>query len=254
MTVDALVLAGGETGAAFGARCEERYEALIPIAGRPMVAWVVEALTHSKLVGKVWVVGPTAELEKICFPETVTVVPGGDSLLTSVQHGLSVIQPKGKILLATGDIPFLTAAAVQHFLTVCAPLSADLYYPVIAKKTVDQAYPGNRRTYVRLKDGIFTGGNLLLIDPDIVPRCLEQARYIVANRKHPFKLCRFLGIFFLFRFLWGNLSLKAIAERVETILNIQGSVVCSPFPEIGMDVDKPADLELVRNWFLQKNR
>ena len=58
MSVDAVVLAGGD-GAVIDPT--SRFKGLLPVHGRPMVAWVVDALRASPFVAEVAVVVPTAE-------------------------------------------------------------------------------------------------------------------------------------------------------------------------------------------------
>jgi hypothetical protein len=55
-----------------------------------------------------------------------------------------------------------------------------------------------------------------------------------------------MGWTFLFQFVIGLLSLKGAERRVSEILGITGAVIQSSYPELGIDVDKESDLELVR--------
>ena len=54
-----------------------------------------------------------------------------------------------------------------------------------------------------------------------------------------------LGWKYLCSLLAGNLTIKQIEERVANILKINAVGIISPFPEVGIDVDKPSDLQLV---------
>ena len=140
-------------------------------------------------------------------------------------------------------------AAIDDFLSQCAEVEVDLYYPIVSKEINNQQYPGNKRTYVHFTDGTYTGGNIFLVNPAIVPQCLLIAGKLIDNRKNPFKLCRLLGWGFVFSFLIGTLSLRKVKERVAQLLGVTGTVIQSPYPELGIDVDKPSDLELVRTTF-----
>ena len=71
----------------------------------------------------------------------------------------------------------------------------------------------------------------------------------VAMRKNPLKLSRLLGIKFIVKFLFNRLTLAEIEERVRLILGFRGVGVVSPYPEVGIDVDKPQDLALVEESF-----
>jgi molybdopterin-guanine dinucleotide biosynthesis protein A len=246
---DAIILAGGVNTVVLRNMTQQQYEAMIDIAGEPMVAFVARALAASQKIGRILVVGPRQELEKISFPGCVRVLEGGRTVLDTIQVGMQQLGHNHKTLVATADIPLLTVQAVDHFIQQCGEKEADLYYPIVAKEVHNRQYPNNKRTYVQLKEGLFTGGNLFMVKPDVVPQCLEIAERIIANRKSPFQLCRMLGWTFVFRFLCKSLTLAAAEKRVSEVLGITGAVLQTPYPEVGIDVDKPTDLELVRALF-----
>lgn len=243
---DAIILAGGQNSERFRQFSPQRYEAMIDIAGKPMVTFVAEALAASGYVDRIFILGPVAELETCQLPERVIPLEGGSTILQTIQIGIKALGHQRKTLIATGDIPLLTHSAVNDFITRCAELEADLYYPIIGKQVNNTRYPGAKRTYVRLKEGTFTGGNIFLVNPAILPNCMAIAEKIIENRKHPFKLAQMLGWSFVMQFLLGTLSLYRIQQRVSELLEINGAVVFSDYPELGLDVDKPSDLELVR--------
>jgi len=246
---DAMILAGGENNWRLTRCAEQPYEALIDIAGKPMVAFVAEALAASSYVRRIFIVGPAKELARYSFPASTVVVQGGKTIMETIKIGFEAIGSKKHVLVATADIPLLTPDAVDDFVLKCVPVTADFYYPIVEREINDRFYPGNKRTYVRLKEGTFTGGNLFLVNPAIVPRCCGMAEKIIANRKNPLKLCYLLGWKFIFKFIFGNLHLHEVESRVTELLGISGTVVKSGFPEVGIDVDKPSDLELVRTTF-----
>jgi len=247
---DAIILAGGANSKSLSELDSQPYEAMIEIAGRPMVTFVAEALAASPQVERIFVIGPVAALTSCEFPEHTTVLEGGRTILDTIKIGMAALGHQNKVLVATADIPLLTVAAVDDFLAQCAKVSGDLYYPIVTKEVNNRHYPGNERTYVRLKEGTFTGGNIFLVNPAIVPQCMAVAEKIIDNRKNPWKLACILGWSFLFKFVLGMLSLKDAEKRVSEILGISGTVIESSFPELGIDVDKPSDLELVRTTFL----
>lgn len=243
---DAIILAGGENKGALRDSSDRPYEALIEVAGKPMVSYVAEALAAVSEVKRIFVVGPAGLLAQCPLPEKAVVLEGGASMLETIQIGLAEVEGGQKALIATGDIPLLTAAAVEDFLLLCRSKDAEVYYPIVSRETNDTHYPGGKRTYVRFKDGVYTGGNLFLVDPRVVPRCVAVAEKIIANRKNPLQLCRILGWGFVVSFLLGRLSLEKVKDRVAELLRVEGAVVYSAYPQLGIDVDKPSDLELVR--------
>lgn len=248
-SLDAVVLAGGErtdTGIDPGAGEEQRYEALLEIGGRPMVEYVVAALRGSPRIGRVVVVGPAEALRARVAPLGFEAVEGGETMVESLLNGIKHLGEAGRVLVATADIPLLTPQAIDDFIDRCQLLEADIYYPIVSKDTNDSLYPGVRRTYVRLRDGTFTGGNVVLLEPGVVREIQALIEWAVRVRKKPWQLSRLLGPWFVVRFLTKQLSLAEIEERVKQTLGLRGAAVVSPYPEIGIDVDKASDLLLVR--------
>lgn len=245
--VDAIVLAGGENNKTLRQASAAAYEALIEIEGKPMVWYVVSILAASPLVNRVFVAGPLAELAGCVLPGDPVLLPSGKTMMDTVVAGLRALGHQNKVLVVTADIPLLSGEALADFLGQCAGSEADVYYPIVSRDVVRRRFTAVKRTYVRLKEGVFTGGNVFLVKPAIVESCLDFADQVVTQRKKPLNLCRLLGWSFIIKFLLGRLSLTDITGRLSELLGITGQVVASPYAEIGMDVDKPSDLAMVRN-------
>lgn len=245
--VDAIVLAGGENNKALRQASAADYEALIEIEGRPMVWYVVSALAASPLVNRIFVAGPLSELAGCALPGDPVCLPAGKTMMDTAAAGMQALGHQNKVLLVTADIPLLSCEALADFIRQCAGSEADVYYPIVSKDIVQQRFAAVKRTYVRLKEGIFTGGNVLLVNPAIVESCLAFAGQVVNQRKKPLRLCRLLGWSFIVKFLLGRLSLDDITCRLSELLGITGQVILSDYAEIGMDVDKTSDLKMVCN-------
>ncbi len=248
---DAIILAGGENNEHLNHYTAQPYEAMIDIAGKPMVEFVAKALAASSHVSRIFVAGPVEELRTCSFPDKAIILQGGQTIMETISRGMEALGHENLTLVVTADIPLLTPSAVDDFINQCAGVQADVYYPVIAQCDHERRFPGNKRTYVRLREGTFTGGNIFLVNPCIVPQCVQVAEQIISQRKNPIRLCCLLGWTFVVRFILGKLKLAQIEERVSDILRIKGAVICSPHAELGIDVDKPSDLELVRNFLTQ---
>ncbi|MGB9804169.1 nucleotidyltransferase family protein [Desulfofundulus sp.] len=244
--VDAVVLAGSPNNGPLKECSPVPYEALIPIGSKTMVQYVVEALIRARGVDRIVVVGPRHELVNQLKDDRVRVVPAGSGLLENVQRGLEELPGTHRVLLVSSDIPLITPRAIEDFLELCKGQDADLYYPIVPKEVVERRFAVPvRRTYVSLKEGVFTGGNLFLLNPEVVSRCLPLGQQLVDARKSPLRLCRLVGLSFLFRFLLHRVTLEEAQARVSRLLGIRGVVVISHYPEVGVDVDKPVDLALV---------
>jgi GTP:adenosylcobinamide-phosphate guanylyltransferase len=246
--VDAVVLAGAANAKRLRAVSREPYEALIPVADRRMVDFVVAALEESPSVTRAAVVGPVPQLKYLEQGKVKAVLPCAGSVMDNLRQGLEWLQPQGYVLVATSDIPLLTAAAVEDFLKRAQETQADFYYSIVEKGVGEARYPGVKRTYVRLKDGTFTGGNLFLFHPRIVDRVWRLAEEMVRLRKQPLKMCSLLGWGQVLRLVLGQLTIAAVEQRFAEIAGAVGKAVISPYPEVGIDVDKPSDYELVQRF------
>lgn len=243
--LDAIVLAGSPNEGPLRECSTAPKEALIEIGGRCMVDYVLGALNTTEEVHRIILVGMEPQDLKYTGSKDISWVQAGNTLLESLEHGLSAASPGNKVLLATADIPLLNSRAIKAFLEQCGDWEADLYYPVVSREVSERRFPGVRRTYATFRDGTYTGGNLFLLDPEALVRCREMLKAGVELRKSPWRLCRLLGIRFLCKFLCRQLSLREVEAKIQNLLGITARVVVTQYPEIGIDVDKPSDLRIV---------
>ena len=253
--VDAVVLAGSFNDGRLREMSGENYEAMVAIGDKPMVAYVVETLRNSPQVKRIAIAGPEPEMFRLFGSmEGVVFAPAGVTAVESCLNALDVLQPDGPVLVATSDIPLLTTGSVVDFIQSCTGLEADLFYPVVAKEVNEKYYPGVERTYARLKEGTFTGGNLFLLNPLVMKACAAKAEMIVQRRKSPLALARMVGWMILLKLVFHQLTLQEAAASFSSIFGIKGIAIISTFPEVGIDVDKPSDLLLVRRELAKKAR
>lgn len=246
---NAVILAGGKTPwlqKAVGTNIR----ALAPLGGRRMVEYIIDALDQSGMIDRIIVAADSSQWEAAVLPQRAELVPVAAKTMPETAAAAAAVLPQtGRILFVCDDIPLLTAAAVQDFLRQAESTVADAYYPIIPEADCEMAFPGARRTYVTLPEGRFTGGNLLLIEASVITTGLAKAEDIFARRKKPWELCGWLGFGFVLKFLLHRLTLSAVEQRASQLLEFTGKAVISHYPEIGMDVDKEADWQLLEQYF-----
>lgn len=241
----ALVLAGGLNLGPLRKVSSARYEAEIKIAGRPMIDYVVMALQSVPALEKIVVVCGENILSESEKRKVTAVIQPGKTMLESLNNGLQALDTEKPVLVLTADIPLINKEAIEGFLNRCKEKEADVYYSVVPKEVNDRKYPGVQRTYVKLKEGIFTGGNVVLLSPWVIRNHMDILNKAISYRKKPLQLCFLLGWKFLFSLFLGRLTIKQIEARVSKMLKFKAAGVISLFPEVGIDVDKPSDLQLV---------
>ncbi len=251
-TYPAVVLAGYSTAKPDPLAAAMGFErkALIPIAGKPMVWWVVNALKQSPRVDQIYIVGMGPE-DQVDFGVDVIYVPNQNAHFDNVMAGVDAVQahqPDAEFLLfASGDIPALRAETVDWFVAACERMDADFYYSVVEKEVMEKAFPDSRRSYVPIKEGKFCGGDLFFVRIAVAHNNQELVRELLARRKSAFQQARLLGFKVIIKFLFRRLSVQDAEELSQRLLQARGRVVISPYADLGMDVDKPHQLEMVRS-------
>ena len=233
--VTAVVLGGG-SGDDLSRAANVPAKALVPFQGRPLVSYVLEALHGSIGVARVLYVG---EATPEILAQTAQVLPAGKTFVESFSAGVAAalaLAPENPVLVTTADLPWLRAAALNDFLA--AAVGAALAYPIVSQKTALSQFPGQRRTFVRLKDGSFTGGNMMVLSPEMVPVLLPFIERAYQGRKNPLALARLFGADFIVKLALGQLGLAAIEKRAGRILGLPVRALETPFASIGADVDK----------------
>ncbi len=241
MIADAVILAGGSSKGL----SEAPAKGLIDINGKPMVEYVLDALVACPEIGRICAVVPPG-VGGPWIEKADLVIESDVSLTRNFAKGVARLQTDRKVLVLSSDIPLLTPEAIADFLKRCAEEPARLYYPIIPEEEARRLFPGMKRTYVKMKEGSFTGGNIALIDPSLVESHAWLMEEAYAMRKSPFKLAKMLGFAFVVKALFGALSISSAEKRVGEMLDSPVKAVITPFPEIGIDVDKPSDLEIIR--------
>lgn len=251
--VDVVILAGALNDGALKESSSEKYEALIEIAGRPMVEYVLEAVRGSAFGERVALIGPEKKLREKLSLHADAYVEGGDSLFHNIRLGATALDSQGPVLLITSDIPLITPEAIDDFVKKARSREGEVYYSLINQEACEKTFPGMERTYVKLQEGMYTGGNLGMVEADIIRNCSEEMSQFFTHRKSTLQLSRILGPNILLRFALGRLKLAQIEKRIKKTTGYNGVGVLSNHAEIAFDVDKPSDLELASR-FLEERK
>lgn len=245
--VDAVVLAGGGKDEPLTREEGVSNKAFINLFGRPMLAYILEALAGAASIDKVIVVGPAPELSALLEQGYRFIpVPEEGSMLENAAAGLSRIDQGRPCLLLTGDIPLIDEGTISGFLELCHPSDGDFYYPILTRESCRERFPQMQRTYVRLRDGCFTGGNMVLLRPDWFARCRHRLDQFVLYRKKPLKLLRILPFSLILKFLFNRLAVSELERYLSAMFLARARAVPCDLVEIGTDVDKISDLEVIR--------
>ena len=231
--MEAIVLAGGKADDPLALKFGVASKTLVPYKGRPQVEYTLEALTQAGL--EVILVGPLVPLN----PKPSQTLPDHGGIIENLEAGIKATSGQ-KVLVATGDMPFLSVEAVRWVLQN-AP-QAGFVYAVIARATIEQRFPNMRRTYARLREGSFTGGNIVIIDKNLFYTALPLLKRVIALRKKPLALAQIIGIGTLVKVALGMTTIPELQAKVSQIIGVPAKALITPYAEVGVDIDKEEDL------------
>jgi NDP-sugar pyrophosphorylase family protein len=230
-------------------------KALLEIAGKPMVQWVLDALSGAKKVENVVLIGLTEESGVTCA-KPLTFIPNKTSMIENILGGINKvleINPSAtRVLMVSSDIPAITPEMLDWEVETTLQTDVDLCYTVVKREVVEVRYPGSRRTYVKLKDVDVCGGDLNVLHTSVVRMNPEIWERLIATRKNPVKQAAILGFDTLFLMMFRMITLDEAVKKVATRLQMTGRAVVCPYAEIAMDVDKPNQLEMIRTDLMRR--
>jgi CTP:molybdopterin cytidylyltransferase MocA len=223
-------------------------KALIPVAGVPMIVHVARALADSGYVAHLIVVGLGQE-HGVEFPLPVTFVPEAGGILENALAGveaLARIEPGAeRVLLCSTDIPLVTGEMIRYLVDTALATGADVCYTVVRRETMEARFPAAGRSFARLRDGQFAGGDIHLANPAVFHSNHQLVNDVLGARKNNVRQARIIGLGFLLKFVFRRLTVAEGERKAEQILGVPCRVIPVRYAELGMDVDRPHQLDLV---------
>jgi len=224
-------------------------KALLEIAGKPMVQWVLDAVGASEKIEKVVIVGLDPESGVSC-QKPLTYIPNQGSMLDNVRASIDKVvelNPDADlILMVSSDIPALTTEMVDWSIKTALETEDDLYYNLITKEVMEARSPGSNRSYIKFSDAEICGGDMNLARASVASGNDDLWERLISARKNPFKQAALFGYSTLFLLLTRRLSIHDAAPRISKQIGIRGRAVFCPYAELAMDVDKPHQFEILR--------
>ena len=253
--VDALLAAGGvpAPGDPLYPLTQGRPKALLDVGGRPMIQHVLDALGGARTLRSVVIVGLTPEADpavaalSCALPLSFLPTQGSlvDNLAAAGAWAEQQPEPPTHLLATSSDIPLLTAAMVDWNVGASLETDHDAYYNLVPRATMEARFPGVKRTYFRLREGVFCGADLNLLSLRVLNSYNPAWRRIIDARKSVLAQAQLVGLDVLLRGALGLLSLPWAQDRIRERLGVRGRVLICPHAEAAMDVDRPDHLELV---------
>ncbi len=249
--MNAIVTAGGtpRPGEPLYIYTKGMPKAMLEICEKPMIQWVLDALSASAFIDNIIIVGLPEDSGIHCKKE-MYFIPDHAGLMENLAAGAKkAVEINGKAthaLFSSSDIPAVTGEMVDWIINSAGGEDGDVFYNVISRSVMEQKFPHAGRTYIRFKDIELCGADLHVFSLRIFLDDDKGIRKKLADaRKSPIKQAALIGLDTIFLYLIRQLTLKRVERNASRQLKISGRAVICPYAEAGMDVDKPGHLEII---------
>jgi molybdopterin-guanine dinucleotide biosynthesis protein A len=257
--MDAIVLAGGipQPDEPLYSYTKGDPKALTDIAGKPMIQWVLDALSDAKHVDNVIIVGLSPKNELACKKPVYYLSNQGRMLaniVTGVNKSLELDKKTKYVLVVSADIPAIKPEMVDWLVETSMQTKDDIYYGVCTREVMEARFPGSKRTYTKLKGIELCGADINVSHVRNATEHLDMWESLIGTRKSPLKQAGIIGLGTLFQILTRSITLDELVEKVCKRIGIKGRAIIWPHAEACMDVDKPHQLEIMREDLVKQQR
>jgi len=249
--MDAVILAGGipQPEDPLYSYSKGDAKALMDVAGKPMIQWVLDALSDAKHVGNVIIVGLSPKNELACKKPLHYLSNQGrmlSNIVAGVNKSLEIDKKSQYVLVVSADIPALKPEMVDWLVDTAMQTKEDIYYGVCSREVMETRFPESRRTYTKLKGIELCGADINISHVRMATEHLDMWESLIGSRKSPLKQASIIGFGTLFQVLFRTITLDDLVEKVCRRIGIKGRAIVWPHAEACMDVDKPHQLEIMR--------
>ncbi len=247
--VTALVLAGQRDGRVdpLAEAAGVAHKALVPLAGRPMILHVIDALVAAPEIGTIIVsVNAGAALEKL--PAIAALASAGRLQITPSRENLvdSVVDALGTasfpVFVTTADNVLLTPSAISEFRTGVRRKTAEIGVAFARRADVLAAHPDGQRRFYRFADESYSNCNSYWLADKSALRPVEVFRSGGQFAKHPLRIVGAFGLLNLIRFRLGIGTLDGLFTRLSRRFRLSMRAIILSDGAIAIDVDNPRTL------------
>lgn len=246
--VTTLVLAGSRPGIdPLVAGTGLPSKALLPIAGKPMLAHVLASLVRAPEIGRIVVVAQATR--PLAADPAIGAAAAGrvewhdaqGSIADAVAGALD--RAAGALFVTTADNVLLTPAMIAQFLSDAADV--DVAVGLVERRRVETAGYSTARTWLKFRGGQWSGANLFLLAGNQVMPLVDFWRSLEQDRKRGMKIVGAFGPALLIAAALRLIDIHAFAKRVARRFGLRGKIVSMLAPEACIDADKPSDIAVI---------
>lgn len=226
-------------------------KALVPVAGSAMIDHIVRTLTDHHRIGQVIILSQQgAEIlardtgtQWLAQHDKIRFAPSGAGISQSILDLMQAGTLAPPFLLTTVDNILLDHDCIEAFLADVG--DADVAVAMVERATLMQAYPQSRRTWLKFRNGWWSGANLFWLGSAKARSGLELWRSIEQDRKKGWRIVSAFGPLLLAGAALRVMTIHQAVARAGKRLGLRARIVDLPIPEACIDADKPEDITLI---------
>ncbi len=213
------------------------------IGGKPVIEWVLSALRGAKSVSGIVVTG-SEDLKVVVEPllrKGEPFVVGGRTVTDRLKAAMKHVQAD-HVLLVPADLVLMRSSDVDAAVSLCGKTGqVELMYLLVRKKALDEVYPWKKRTYVTLKEGVFTGSHVTFIGTELIRRRADILDTVYRLRKSPLRLVKFIGLGNTMRYVFRKLSIDRLKKTVASRLSCDVEYAMTDLVDLATDYSRPEE-------------
>ncbi len=250
MSGSILILAGRRPGAvdALAKAHGVADKCLVPVAGRPMIAHVLESAADSS-ARQVFVsthhaqlLGDLKDAVVDLLGDRLIVVPAADNLADSVLAIAGIAS--FPLLITTADNCLLTPATIAEIGGEAERLGADAGVALARREDVLDFHPEGQRRFYEFSDVAVSNCNAYWIGHPNALRAAEAFRGGGQFVKKPFRVMQAFGLINLLRFRLGLGPIHHIFQRISAHLDVEIAPLLVSNGATAIDVDNERSLQV----------
>ncbi len=221
-----------------------------------MIQWVLDAINGSSMLNEIFIVGLTPDVGLVSR-KPIHYIDDHGGALDNVIAGTKVLVENrpgtDRFLMVSSDIPALTTEMVEWVLDQASQQDLDITYFTISREVMEARYPESHRTFTRFQDVALCAADIFMMRASSVLNPSGRWRNLLDARKSPLKQASIIGFDILLLMLLRRIKMEKAVKIIVKRLGLTGRVCFTPYAEMGMDVDKAFQLDIIRQDLSRKH-
>jgi molybdopterin-guanine dinucleotide biosynthesis protein A len=242
VTLHVIITAGGEMPRELQHASDSLVKALLRIGERTLLEQAVSAAAESKLAGNIVVVGNDDVLR--ANPAAASYAEAGKTAVENLHrgflhHGGSM---EDEFFVLSPDLPFITSASIDEFLTH-ARAASDFAFPLVTAEDFQALFPGSLNRFELLDGRRVTMGSCFYITGRMLHTNIPLFNDFFRCRRAPHKLAAMLGLPIALSYLLGRARVEQLEARACQLTGGTVRAIQVRDASLAFDIDKVRDYE-----------